>query len=129
MADSTPRSVQVSFASFFLFLLYAMTNDKIGITNTNNPTITNSATSSGTSTNTNTDTDTLTNSPTNTNTNTSGRKKRETNLARNTVKDLNTSAQALISLEMKTNKERGIKKNNGHGESLMSKTDLFSRYN
>ena len=126
MADSTPPSLQVSFVN--IACQFSLNNTS-GITNTNNPTITNSATSSGTSTNTNTDTDTLTNEPTNTNTNTSGRKKRETNLARNTVKDLNTSAQALISLEMKTNKERGIKKNNGHGESLMSKTDLFSRYN
>ena len=48
-----------------------------GISNTNNPTISNSATSSGTSSNTNTDSDTLTNSPTNMNTNTSGRRKRE----------------------------------------------------
>ena len=48
-----------------------------GITNTNNPTISNSATSSATSSNTNNDSDTLINSPTNMNTNTSGRRKRE----------------------------------------------------
>jgi hypothetical protein len=58
---------------------YNGTNTTIdsSITNTNNPTINNSANGSGTSTNTNTDTDTLTNMPTNTNTATSGKRKKK----------------------------------------------------